>query len=100
MEEKWLTAEEAAKYLGISITNLYSLAQSNRIPAHRVGKMWRFQIAELDKWIKANKSIDEFFASLDFKIEDNLLLRDPQKEAYLAARSFFEKGNKKALIQL
>ncbi|MFA5156815.1 MAG: DEAD/DEAH box helicase family protein [Candidatus Omnitrophota bacterium] len=100
MREEWLNAEEAAKYLDISITNLYALAQSNRIPAHKVGKMWRFQVLELDKWIKANKSMGNFFASLDFKIEDNLLLRDPQKEAYIATRNFFEKGAKKALIQL
>jgi len=100
MTEEWLNAEEAAKYLGIGITNLYSLAQSSRIPAHKVGKMWRFHIMELDKWVKANKSINEFFTSLDFKIEENLLLRDPQREAYTAARDFFEKGNKKAIIQL
>ena len=100
MAEEWLNADEAAKYLDISSTNLYSLAQSNRIPAHKVGKMWRFHVVELDKWIKANKSINEFFLSLDFKIEENLLLRDPQREAYVAAHDFFEKGNKKALIQL
>ena len=100
MAEKWLNADEAVKYLGISITNLYSLAQSSRIPAHKVGKMWRFHVEELDTWIKAKKSMTDFFTSLDFRIEDNLLLRDPQRDAYVAAHDFFEKGNKKALIQL
>lgn len=100
MEGEWLTAEDAAKYLNISIANLYALAQANKIPAHKVGKMWRFDISELDTWIKSNKPLSEFFISLDFNIEDNLLLRDPQREAYAAASAFFNKGGKKAIIQL
>src|SRR3989338_4931469 len=100
MSEGWLNAEEAAKYLGISITNLYTLAQSNKIPSHKVGKMWRFNAPELDTWIKTNRPINEFFISLEFNIEDNLLLRDPQREAYSTAYEFFNKGGKKAIIQL
>lgn len=100
MPDGWLNAEEAAKYLGISITNLYAIAQADRLPAHKVGKMWRFNAVELDTWIKSNKPINEFFTSLDFKIEDNLLLRDPQREAYVAAHDFFAKGGKQAIIQL
>lgn len=100
MSDGWLNAEEAAKYLGISITNLYAMAQSNKIPSHKVGKMWRFNAPELDTWIKTNRPINEFFMSLEFNIEENLLLRDPQREAYCTAYEFFNKGGKKAIIQL
>lgn len=100
MEGEWLTAEEAAKYLNISIANLYALSQASKIPAHKIGKMWRFDISELDIWIKSNKPLSEFFVSLDFNIEENLLLRDPQREAYAAASAFFSKGGKRAIVQL
>lgn len=100
MADGWLNAEEAAKYLGISIPNLYAMAQSNKIPSYKVGKMWRFSIPELDTWIKTNRPINEFFTAVDFNIEENLLLRDPQKEAYSTAYEFFNKGGKKAIIQL
>lgn len=97
---EWLNTEEAAKYLGISSSNLYSLAQQGRIPGNRLGKMWRFDRNELDAWIRVNKSLDEFFLASDASIEGNLLLRDPQKEAYAAAYEFFLNGGKSAIIQL
>lgn len=100
MKSEWLDAEETAKYVGISMSNLYSLAQANRIPAHRVGKIWRFNVQELDSWIKVNKPINEFFISVDFDIDENLYLREPQKDAYSAAYNFFSRGGKKAIIQL
>jgi len=100
MKSDWLNAEEAAEYLGISMSNLYSMAQANRIPAHRLGKVWRFSVGELDSWIRTNKPINEFFTSVDFNIDDNLYLRDPQREAYIAAYDFFSKGRKKAILQL
>ncbi len=45
---EWLNADEAADYLGISSSNLYSLAQQGRIPGHKLGKMWRLNKKELD----------------------------------------------------
>jgi len=100
MKSEWLNVEEAAKHVGISVSNLYSMAQSNRIPSHRVGKVWRFDINELDSWVRINKPINEFFTSIDFTIDDNPLLRIPQEEAYSAAYEFFQRGSKRAIIQL
>ncbi len=96
----WLGIEQAAEYIGISQSKLYSLAQSGHIPAHKTGKKWRFNQDELDVWIDATKSIEEFFLDVDFDIARNSYLRDPQVEGYNAAASFFEKGGKKAIIQL
>lgn len=100
MKTEWLNIEETAKYIGISKSNLYSMAQEKRIPTHRIGKIWRFDVKELDEWIRTKKPINEFFTSVDFNIDENYLLRIPQKEAYDEAYNFFQKGNKKAIIQL
>lgn len=100
MSTEWLNAEESAKYLDISTSNLYSLAQQGRIPGHRIGKMWRFNRLELDAWIRSNKPINEFFTSVETSIEDNIFLRDPQREGHLAAVEFFEEGGQKAIEQL
>ncbi|MCK9615767.1 MAG: DEAD/DEAH box helicase family protein [Candidatus Omnitrophica bacterium] len=100
MESEWLNIEDAAKYLGISLSNLYAMAQTNRIPAHRLGKVWRFHTSELDSWIRTNKPINEFFTSVDFDVDENECLRIPQREAYSAAYEFFQKGGRKAIIQL
>jgi len=100
MKTEWINIEEAAKHIGISKSNLYSMAQENRIPAHRIGKIWRFDLKEIDEWVRANKPLNEFFTSVDFNIDENYFLRIPQKEAYDKAYEFFKKGNKKAIIQL
>src|SRR3990167_6108831 len=100
MKDEWLNAEDTAKYLNIGITNLYAMAQTNKIPAHKVGKMWRFNTQEINTWIKTNRPVNEFFTALEFNVEENLLLRDPQREAYSAANDFFIKGGRIAIIQL
>jgi excisionase family DNA binding protein len=97
---EWLNADRAAAYLGISSSNLYSLAQQGRIPGHKIGKMWRFNSGELDAWIRANKPINEFFNSVEAAIDSNELLRDPQREGHSAALDFFDAGGQKAIMQL
>jgi DNA repair protein RadD len=96
----WLSTEEAVQYIGLSASNLYSLAQQGRIPAHKVGKVWRFNRADLDAWIKANKPLDEFFVKAEALIDGNPYLRDSQAEGYRTAQEFFSKGGRKALIQI
>lgn len=98
--DKWLSTEQAASYLGLSKTSLYALAQEGKIPVSNVGKKLVFEIDQLDNWIRANKSIDTFFTSLTFDIENNPALREPQRDAYLRAYEYFNAGGKKALIQM
>lgn len=101
MEAFWLDVEQAANYLGISQSNLYSLAQGGKIPSNKIGKVWKFNREDLDKWIRVNKPLEEFFMQTPLNIEGNSLVRDPQVEAYEAAQDFFShENNKKAIIQL
>lgn len=50
--DKWLTLDELAKYLKVSRTKLYRMAQNNEIPASKVGVLWRFDREEIDVWVK------------------------------------------------
>lgn len=97
---EWLNAEEAGKYIGISSSNLYSLAQQGRIPGHKIGKIWRFNKSDIDAWIRANRPIEEFFINAEADIEDNLSLRDPQKEGYAQAYNYIANGGRRAILQL
>jgi excisionase family DNA binding protein len=51
----WLTLEEAAKYLRMGKSTLYGISRKGEIPAHKVGREWRFDAEELDRWIKSEK---------------------------------------------
>lgn len=96
----WLSLEEAATYIGSGRTTLYALARKGRIPANKVGKKWAFERAQLDSWVKGNQPMKKFFTNLDYKIESNNSLREPQREGYLKTFEFFREGKNKAIIQI
>lgn len=52
MNSQWLSVEQLADYLGISKETIYKWLERKSIPAHRVGKLWRFDSSEIDGWIK------------------------------------------------
>lgn len=49
--ERWLSVEEIAVHLGISKETVYRWLEKEKIPAHRVGRLWKFKASEVDKWI-------------------------------------------------
>ncbi len=59
LEENWISLDETAVYLGISSVTLRDWIKKqelNGIPAHKIGKLWKFKKAELDEWVKSGKS--------------------------------------------
>jgi excisionase family DNA binding protein len=49
--ERWLSVNEIAEHLGVSKETVYRWLEKNKIPAHRVGKLWKFKATEVDEWI-------------------------------------------------
>lgn len=49
--DRWLSVQEIAQYLGVSKETVYRWLEKGKIPAHRVGKLWKFKTAEVDEWI-------------------------------------------------
>ncbi len=47
-----LTVAEVAVYLKVPKSTVYKLARKGTLPAHKVGKHWRFVRDELDGWLK------------------------------------------------
>ncbi len=50
--------------------------------------------------MRANQPIESFFLNLDFDIEGNDFLRDPQRDGYLRTYEFFRSGKNKAILQI
>ena len=56
-DESYISIDEAAGYLDIKTVTLRNwIKKKPDIPAHRVGKLWKFKRSELDEWIKSGKS--------------------------------------------
>lgn len=96
----WLSLEETATYLGMGKTALYALARGGKIPSQKLGKKWLFEKNGLDVWLRANKPVASFFMNLDYRIEANEHLRDPQRDGYARAYEFFKGGKNKAILQI
>lgn len=55
--EKWIGIDEAAEHLGVKVVTVRDWIKKNTgIPAHKIGKQWKFQCSELDQWVKSGKS--------------------------------------------
>lgn len=52
MSEPWLSADEIASHLGVSKDTVYAWISTQNMPAHKVGRLWRFQASEVDEWVR------------------------------------------------
>ena len=50
--ERWLSVEEIGAHLGVSKETIYRWLEKKKMPAHRVGRLWKFKASEVDGWIK------------------------------------------------
>lgn len=56
-DDRWISIEEAASYLGVNKDTIRNwIKKGNSIPAHKLGKLWKFKKSELDVWIKSGDS--------------------------------------------
>jgi len=102
MEQKghWLSLDDAATHLRMGKTALYALARSGQVPARRIGRKWVFEKSLLNAWVRGQQPPETFFLDLDFNIEDNPLLREPQRDGYQEAYKFFRAGRNRAILQI
>lgn len=60
INEKWLSVEEIADHLGISKETVYRWLERGKIPAHRIGKLWKFKASEVDDWVMRGEAVDSY----------------------------------------
>lgn len=54
--DRWLSVLEIAHYLGVSKETIYRWLDKEKIPAHKVGKQWKFKIFEVDLWVTSGQA--------------------------------------------
>ncbi len=59
MNDLWIGINEAARYLGVSTETIRNWIKKTDIPAHKIGKLWKFKQSELDNWVKSGRSAME-----------------------------------------
>lgn len=54
--EKWYSLDEVATHLGVSKDTVYRWIANKQLPAHKISRLWKFKISEVDEWVKNNES--------------------------------------------
>jgi excisionase family DNA binding protein len=52
LEERWVGAEDVAAHLGVAKDSIYRWIEKRGLPAHRVGRLLRFKLSEIDEWVR------------------------------------------------
>jgi excisionase family DNA binding protein len=56
MKERWLSVQQIATHLGVNPDTIYKWIERNNLPAHKVGRLWKFLASEVDEWVKGGKA--------------------------------------------
>lgn len=59
MEDRWLSVEEISKYLGVSNDTVYRWIDKHSMPAHKLGRLWKFKKNEVDAWVRSGGASEE-----------------------------------------
>lgn len=54
MTEPWVSAEAIAEHLGVTKDSVYTWIAKRDMPAHRVGRLWKFKVTEVDHWVRSS----------------------------------------------
>lgn len=55
MERRFISVEDLAKYLDLSINTIYSWVYQRKIPYWKFGRLVKFDLREIDEWIKTKR---------------------------------------------
>jgi excisionase family DNA binding protein len=51
--EPWVSVEDVAKHLGVARDSVYRWIESRGLPAHKIGRLWKFKLSQVDAWVEA-----------------------------------------------
>lgn len=53
IEDRYYSMPEIMKYLGISRDTALRWITTKQMPAHKIGKNWKFKLSEIDEWVNS-----------------------------------------------
>ena len=53
--EPWAAVDEVARHLGVAKDSVYRWIERRSLPAHRVGRLWKFKLSEVDEWVQGRR---------------------------------------------
>ncbi|MGK2942462.1 MAG: helix-turn-helix domain-containing protein [Immundisolibacter sp.] len=50
--EPWVSVEQVGRHLGVAKDTIYRWREHKGLPAHRIGRLWKFRLSEVDDWVR------------------------------------------------
>lgn len=57
--EKWSSMDTITDYLDVSRETILQWINNRNMPAHKVGRLWKFKISEVDEWIRSGGAAEK-----------------------------------------
>jgi excisionase family DNA binding protein len=57
--EPSVSVKDVARHLGVSHDTVYRWIEGKGLPAHKVGRLWKFKLADVDEWVRSGGASDE-----------------------------------------
>jgi excisionase family DNA binding protein len=54
----WVPVDDTAAHIVVARGSVYRWSDSECLPAHRFGKLWKFRLSEIDDWVQADGAND------------------------------------------
>lgn len=51
MIEPWVSVDQVAAHLGVAKDTVYRWIEAKSLPAQRVGRLWKFKLSNVDRWV-------------------------------------------------
>jgi excisionase family DNA binding protein len=51
--EPWASVDDVARHLGVAKDSVYRWIDVRSLPAHKIGRLWKFKLSEVDEWVRA-----------------------------------------------
>jgi len=58
-DERWVGVEDVAAHLNVTKDSIYRWIDKKGFPAHKVGRLFRFKLSEVDAWVRQGGSDTE-----------------------------------------
>ncbi len=52
--EPWVSVDDVAAHIGVAKDSVYRWIEAKGLPAHRIGKLWKFKLSEVDDWVRSD----------------------------------------------
>jgi excisionase family DNA binding protein len=59
MTDRWLSISEICQYLGVTSDTIYKWIEKKNMPAHKIGRLWKFKKNEVDDWVRSGQAAEQ-----------------------------------------